>query len=627
MATNEQLDQLISGWLEETAPARIPERVFSATFEQTRKSRQHGSWRALLGRWNMPRFVPALGSAAVIVVAAALALNFFNNQPGRLGSSPSASPIATSPPPSADPPVGLGIFEPVAGRIVYGSENGIYGIEDGIWGLDPASSDPATTVQLTSEPATPLGWSADGTRLLIQQGGENLFVLHADGSETQVVENALSLQGATISPDGSRVVYADQSASSDCEDGVLMAVDVEGGPSELLLESPRNKKIQHPTFSPDGTQIAFTDGNCDSMHIVWVMNADGTDAHQITSSDFGPLGATHVYGLAWSPRGDRIALSVEQGIYTIAPDGSDFVQLIPTPYFTSAPEIYWSPDGSRITYVTGCGFWDADDLAHECTFVIRNPDGDSTDVQLFDYGIPGPWHPSLPPVVFPATPPDPTVQPTSTPVATPVQPAAEGDEPLGWSSDGNRLLIQRAGENLFILHTDGSETQVTQQLSGFSEIPGSSRPSGATISPGGSRVVFAGLTTPWQDGRSCHDGALFAVGAGGGPAEVLWESHRDGIVRDPTYSPDGTQIAFVDGNCDSDHSVWLKNVDGSDAYEIVSSDIGPLGATHVHGLAWSPAGDRIAIQVDEGTFTFAPDGSDFRPTTDVPEYCWPGEQC
>ena len=130
------------------------------------------------------------------------------------------------------------------------------------------------------------------------------------------------------------------------------------------------------------------------------------------------------------------------------------------------------------------------------------------------------------------------------------------------------------------------------------------------ISPDGSRVVFAGKT---KRGRSCHDGALFAVDTDGGPAEVLWESHvpQNGIVRYPMFSPDGTQIAFADGYCNSSHSVWVMNADGSDAHQIVSSDIGPLGATHVRGLAWSAAGDRIALQVDQGTYFFATDGSDF----------------
>ena len=170
---------------------------------------------------------------------------------------------------------------------------------------------------------------------------------------------------------------------------------------------------------------------------------------------------------------------------------------------------------------------------------------------------------------------------------------------------------------------------MTEQLSGISRFLGSGRPAGATISPDGSRVVFAGLTKTSEEARFCHDGALFAVDADGGPAEVLWESQvpQNGIVRYPTFSPDGTHIAFVDGYCDSDHSVWVMNADGSDALQIVSRDMGPLSATHVHRLAWSPAGDRIAIQVDQGTFSFASDGSDFKVANGSAGYCWPGRKC
>ena len=202
-------------------------------------------------------------------------------------------------------------------------------------------------------------------------------------------------------------------------------------------------------------------------------------------------------------------------------------------------------------------------------------------------------------------------------------------EVFGCSMDGTRVLIQKGNENLFVLDADGSETQVTEQLSGFNEITGSGRPAGATISPDGSRIVFAGLTTtPAEGGVWCHNGALFAVSADGGPAELLWESHvpQNGIVGYPSFSPDGTQIAFADGYCDSDHSVWVMNADGSDAHQIVSSDMGPLGATHVHGLAWSAAGDQIALQVDDGTWTFATDGSGVTQGAAF-EFCWPGREC
>jgi len=197
---------------------------------------------------------------------------------------------------------------------------------------------------------------------------------------------------------------------------------------------------------------------------------------------------------------------------------------------------------------------------------------------------------------------------------------------LGCSADGTRLLIQKGNENLFVQHPDGSETQVTEQLTGFNDIVGSSRPAGATISPDGSRVVFAGLTT--TGGKSCHNGALFAVDADGGPAEVLFTSHapQNGIVRYPTFSPDGTKIAVADGYCDSSHSVWVMNADGSGATQIVPTNEGPLGATHVHALAWSAGGDRIGIVVDQGNYSFATDGSDFKEGTGI-GFCWLAPRC
>ena len=230
--------------------------------------------------------------------------------------------------------------------------------------------------------------------------------------------------------------------------------------------------------------------------------------------------------------------------------------------------------------------------------------------------------------VPPSQAPSPTLErsPTATAVTTntPVQLAFGAGTPLGWSRDGTRLLFQTDDWTLSVLRADGSETQLTNQLSGLEDFFGSGAP-GATISPDGSRVVFAGLTKQAAEARFCHDGALFAVDADGGPAELLWKSHvpQNGIVRHPMFSPDGTQIAFADGFCDRNHSLWLMNADGSDAHQIVSA--GPLAeAGHVRNLAWSATGDRIALMYDDAVYTFAKDGSDPRETTDTSMYCWPG---
>ena len=59
------------------------------------------------------------------------------------------------------------------------------------------------------------------------------------------------------------------------------------------------------TFSPDGTQIAYLvkDG-------VWVVNADGTDAHEILADEATRNTIGRFSGLQWSPAGDRLAIGL-----------------------------------------------------------------------------------------------------------------------------------------------------------------------------------------------------------------------------------------------------------------------------------------------------------------------------
>ena len=228
------------------------------------------------------------------------------------------------------PTTDLGIFAPVAGRIVYGNDGGI-------WGENPDGPD----IKLTIGAGTPLGWSRDGTRLLLRRQG--LVVLHADGSETRLttdwVTDSLFVRAATISPDGSRVVFATIDGQGDT--GALFSVDADGGSAETLLELDG---LEGVSFSPDGTRIAYVSGHGDGGHRVSVMDADGTNVREILANEV-TLHAGHDHGIAWSPAGDRIALGIEGIMYTFAPDGSGFTA---TRFEGRGRQPFWSPDGSQL---------------------------------------------------------------------------------------------------------------------------------------------------------------------------------------------------------------------------------------------------------------------------------------
>jgi dipeptidyl aminopeptidase/acylaminoacyl peptidase len=152
------------------------------------------------------------------------------------------------------------------------------------------------------------------------------------------------------SPDGRRIAYVvvDAFARTD-----LRVLDRATGAITILTTGPAAD--DQPTWSPDGSRIAFrrqVDG--EAAHI-WVINADGSGAAPLTAGLTGTFRSP-----AWSaalPGGSRIAYMRSAGgnghLWTMAPDGTDRRQVTAGAVFDDAPA--WSPDGQALAFTRANG--------------------------------------------------------------------------------------------------------------------------------------------------------------------------------------------------------------------------------------------------------------------------------
>ena len=159
---------------------------------------------------------------------------------------------------------------------------------NGKWDIFKVRPDGSDLTNLTNDPSSdsvPV-WSADSATIYFRSNrngdteNAELFKMNADGTgQTPLPIQKGKLGWPSVSLEGDEILYA---ADRNAEPQLLFdiyAADISTGTERLVISRPKHDT--HPTFSSDGSRIAFvarSDGNAE----IYIANADGTSQLRLT---------------------------------------------------------------------------------------------------------------------------------------------------------------------------------------------------------------------------------------------------------------------------------------------------------------------------------------------------------
>ncbi|HEY7629842.1 MAG TPA: hypothetical protein VH817_04035 [Thermoleophilaceae bacterium] len=231
-------------------------------------------------------------------------------------------------------------------------------ITDQIWTMNPDGS-AGLNVSNSARDDSEAAWSADGTQLAFAAEGasSSIWKMGAGGSGQVNLTNDPSSNdfAPAWSPDGAHIVYAHEDAATSALQ--IWAMNSDGTGKHQLVPSAAGASDDHPAWSPDGTKIAF-DRIVAGQGQIYVANADGSGSPVNVSNngddDVEPN---------WSPDGSRIVFAKippgnfgDSQIWLMNANGSGAHPLttpntapdVPGAHFDDAPA--FSPDGTLVTY-------------------------------------------------------------------------------------------------------------------------------------------------------------------------------------------------------------------------------------------------------------------------------------
>ena len=394
--------------------------------------------------------------------------------------------------------------------------------------------------------------------VLLQAGSALLllFLFAGCGTSTRIV--------VTSSQSGGTIVFASARALdlSDATNGAtnIFTINPDGtNPRALTSLTSLGASSASPVWSPNGRKIAFEsfralDGSNGSIPAVniWVMNADGSNAIPLTRLTASLVSSIHS---AWSPDGLKIAFDSTRSlngtdssggtpnVWVVGADGSTASTALTSFQNASSELPVWSPDGTRIAFISTRSLHGIDVDTTVRNIWIMNADGSS---------------------------PQPLTQLTAASISD-----------FAWSPDGRKIAyvsvralngLDSAGNaaNVWVMNSDGSGSQPLTSLTNSFNMTVAA----PVWSPDGTKIAYSSSRA--LDGSDVGGTVLnvWVMNADGSGSRAV-TSLTAATSSQPRWSPDGSRIIFsstraLDGsdtpNANATFNIWtVSSSNGSAA--------------------------------------------------------------
>jgi Tol biopolymer transport system component len=334
----------------------------------------------------------------------------------------------------------------------------------------------------------------------------------------------------SFSPDGTRLAFVWGGETDDNKDIYVIRLGA-GAPSRLTSDPALDRG---PVWSPDGKWIAFCRSSREGRNSVLVVPSAGGVERKLID-----LGVREVWtGLSWSPDGKwlvagEMVFEDSSGIFLISSGQGERRKLVSrsAPSYTACP--VFSPDGRFLAFVTG-----ASAGAEDIYLLQLNK----------DYSA----------------------------IGEPKRLTHHGGfiRGISWAPDKQTLVYSHSADSDAWLWRVPAFSGAEPERLDFA----GPRATWPTVASHGNRLVYR---------RGDQDFDLWRVDAGEAPKPTLfterWDIH-------PRFSSDGRRLTFSSRREGGESAIWVSNADGTSPHRITSAS----GQTQGYPC-WSPDGCSIVF--------------------------------